>query len=163
MVIVDEFNAGITGGVDTHLEVHVAAALDPIGGLLGVESFEAGRVGEDKLITWLASFGPVNLVGVEGSGSYGAGLARRLQVAQITVVEVYRPNRQARCRSGKTDPLDAVEAARAAQGGRALGPGQDQRRERGSHPSVVSRSSQCPLCPNQSVEPDPPSRVHCAR
>ncbi len=47
MVIVDEFSAGVTGGVDTHLEVHVAAALDPIGGLLGVESFEAGRAGED--------------------------------------------------------------------------------------------------------------------
>lgn len=56
MVIVDEFNAGITGGVDTHLEVHVAAALDPIGGLLGVESFEAGRAGEDKLITCLRAF-----------------------------------------------------------------------------------------------------------
>ena len=72
MVIVDE--AGVTGGVDTHLEVHVAAALDPIGGLLGVESFETGRAGEDKLIAWLMSFGLVALVGVEGTGSYGAGL-----------------------------------------------------------------------------------------
>ena len=121
MVIVDEFNAGITGGVDTHLEVHVAAALDPIGGLLGVESFEAGRVGEDKPITWLRALGPVSLVGLEGTGSYGAGLARRLRAAEIDVVEVDRPNRQARRRHGKTDPLDAVEAARAAQGGRALG------------------------------------------
>lgn len=121
MVIVDEFSAGITGGVDTHLEVHVAAALDPIGGLLGVESFEAGRAGEDKLITWLQSFGPVAVVGVEGTGSYGAGLARRFRIAEIDVVEVDRPNRQARYRHGKTDPLDAVEAARAAQGGRAVG------------------------------------------
>ena len=121
MVIVDEFNAGVTGGVDTHLEVHVAAALDPIGGLLGVESFETGRAGEDKLIAWLMSFGLVALVGVEGTGSYGAGLARRLRAAEIEVVEVDRPNRQARRRHGKSDPLDAVEAARAAQGGRARG------------------------------------------
>jgi transposase len=121
MVIVDEFSAGVTGGVDTHLEVHVAAALDPVGGLLGVESFESGRAGEDKLIAWLVSFGPVARVGVEGTGSYGAGLARRLRAASIDVVEVDRPNRQARHRRGKSDPLDAVEAARAAQGGRALG------------------------------------------
>ena len=121
MVIVDEFSAGVTGGVDTHLEVHVAAALDPIGGLLGVESFEAGRAGEDKLVAWLVSFGPVARVGVEGTGSYGAGLARRLRAAEIDVVEVDRQNRQARRRHGKSDPLDAVEAARAAQGGRAVG------------------------------------------
>ena len=121
MVIVDEFNAAVTGGVDTHLEVHVAAALDPLGGLLGVESFEAGRAGEDKLISWLQSFGPVVVVGVEGTGSYGAGLSRRLRIAEIDVVEVDRPNRQARHRHGKSDPLDAVEAARAAQGGRAVG------------------------------------------
>ena len=120
-VIVDEFSAGVTGGVDTHLEVHVAAVLDPVGGLLGVESFEAGRAGEDKLITWLKAFGPVALVGVEGTGSYGAGLARRLRAVEIEVVEVDRPNRQARYRHGKSDPLDAVEAARAAQGGRAVG------------------------------------------
>jgi transposase len=111
----------VTGGVDTHSEVHVAAVLDPIGGLLGVESFEAGQAGEDKLVVWLTSFGPVAQVGVEGTGSYGAGLARRLRAAEIEVVEVDRPNRQARRRQGKTDPLDAVEAARAAQGGRALG------------------------------------------
>jgi transposase len=87
----------------------------------GVESFESGRAGEDKLIAWLVSFGPVTRVGVEGTGSYGAGLARRLRAAGIEVVEVDRPNRQARHRSGKSDPLDAIEAARAAQGGRALG------------------------------------------
>jgi transposase len=121
MVIVDQFSAGVTGGVDTHLEVHVAAALDGLGGVLGVESFESGRAGEDKLIAWLVSFGPVARVGVEGTGSYGAGLARRLRAAEIDVVEVDRPNRQARHRSGKSDPLDAIEAARAAQGGRALG------------------------------------------
>lgn len=121
MPAIVEAASGVTGGVDTHLDTHVAAALDPIGGLLGVESFEAGRAGEDKLVAWLRSHGPVVRVGVEGTGSYGAGLARRLAAAGIEVVEVDRPNRQVRRRQGKTDPLDAIEAARAAQGGRALG------------------------------------------
>jgi len=120
MVIVEGRRA-VTGGVDTHLDVHVAAALDEIGGLLGVESFEASRAGNDKLLGWLGSFGPVTRVGVEGTGSYGAGLARLLRTAGVEVVEVDRPNRQARRRQGKSDPADAVEAARAAQSGRAFG------------------------------------------
>src|SRR5215211_8744190 len=85
----------VTGGVDTHLDVHVAAALDDIGGLLGVESFEASRAGNDKLLAWLQSFGAVAQVGVEGTGSYGASLARSLRAANVKVVEVDRPNRQA--------------------------------------------------------------------
>src|SRR3954452_21190340 len=113
----------ITGGVDTHLDVHVAAALDDIGGLLGVESFEASAAGNDKLLGWLCSFGTVARVGVEGTGSYGAGLARFLRAADVDVVEVDRPNRQARRRTGKSDPADAVEAARAALCGRAQGAG----------------------------------------
>jgi transposase len=120
MTIVEGTRA-VTGGVDTHLDVHVAAALDEIGGLLGVESFEASRAGNDKLLGWFQSFGPVARVGVEGTGSYGAGLARLLRTAGMEVVEVDRPNRQARRRQGKSDPLDAVEAARAAQAGRAFG------------------------------------------
>jgi len=121
MTTIVEAARAVTGGVDTHLDVHVAAALDEIGGLLGVESFEATAAGEDKLACWLASFGPVTRVGVEGTGSYGAGLARHLAAVGVEVVEVDRPNRQLRRRQGKTDPLDAVEAARAAQAGRALG------------------------------------------
>jgi transposase len=120
MTIVERTRA-VTGGVDTHLDVHVAAALDEIGGLLGVESFEVSPAGSDKLLCWLQSFGPVGRVGVEGTGSYGAGLARWLRSAGVEVVEVDRPNRQARRRQGKSDPLDAVEAARAAQAGRAFG------------------------------------------
>jgi transposase len=120
MTIVEGRRA-VTGGVDTHLDVHVAAALDEIGGLLGVESFEASAAGNDKLLGWLGSFGPLVRVGVEGTGSYGAGLARYLRAAGVEVVEVDRPNRQARRRQGKSDPLDAVEAARAAQAGRAFG------------------------------------------
>jgi transposase len=121
MTIVSTDRRAVTGGVDTHLDVHVAAALDEIGGLLGVESFEASGAGNDKLLGWLQSFGPVARVGVEGTGSYGAGLARLLRTAGVEVVEVDRPNRQARRRHGKSDPLDAVEAARAAQSGRACG------------------------------------------
>ncbi len=111
----------ITGGVDTHLDVHVAAALDPIGGVLGVESFPATPSGYRDLADWLGGFGPVARVGVEGTGAYGAGLSRHLQARGIVVIEVDRANRQARRLAGKSDPVDAVEAARAAQGGRARG------------------------------------------
>ena len=108
----------ITGGVDTHLDVHVAAALDRNGGVLGVESFATTPGGYRDLYGWLVGFGDLTRVGVEGTGAYGAGLARFLQRAGVEVIEVDRPNRQARRRNGKSDELDAVEAARAALGGR---------------------------------------------
>lgn len=111
----------ITGGVDTHLDNHVAAALDAIGGTLGVESFAATPAGYRELLAWLASFGDVGRVGVEGTGAYGAGLARFLRAEGLEVIEVDRPNRQARRRAGKSDPADAVEAARGALSGRARG------------------------------------------
>ena len=120
MTIVDAARP-VTGGVDTHLDLNVAAALDPIGGLLAVEQFPATSSGHRRLLGWLAGFGPVTRVGVEGTGSYGAGLARYLRAAGVEVVEVDRPNRQARRRAGTSDPLDAVEAARAALSGRACG------------------------------------------
>jgi transposase len=109
----------ITGGVDTHLDAHVAAALDANGGVLGVESFPTTTDGFARLHTWLGSFGAVTQVGVEGTGAYGAGLARFLHRAGVRVIEVDRPNRQARRRHGKSDSIDAVEAARAALSGRA--------------------------------------------
>ena len=114
-----EATRGVTGGVDTHLDVHVAAALDPLGAVLGSESFATRPAGYQSLLAWLESFGDVTKVGVEGTGSYGAGLARFLRRAKIKVIEVDRPNRAERRRSSKSDPLDAVEAARAALGGRA--------------------------------------------
>ena len=113
----------ITGGVDTHLDTHVAAALDSIGGVLGVESFLATPDGYAQLFEWMSGFGPVTRVGVEGTGAYGAGLARFLRRADVEVIEVDRPNRQARRAQGKSDPADAVEAARAALSGRAHGLG----------------------------------------
>jgi transposase len=111
----------ITGGVDTHLELHMAAALDHIGGLLGVETFPATAAGYRQLLSWMTTFGTVVKVGVEGTGAYGAGLARVLRLAGIEVIEVDRQNRQARRSQGKSDPADAIEAARAAQSGRACG------------------------------------------
>ena len=120
MTIVEERTA-VTGGVDTHSEVHVAAALDPVGGLLGTREFPATAAGYASLLGWLGKFGDVALVGVEGTGSYGAGLARYLAARGVRVVEVDRADRQDRHRNGKSDPLDAVSAARAALSGRASG------------------------------------------
>jgi transposase len=111
----------VTGGVDTHADLHVAAALDPIGGLLGVAEFPATSAGYARLLGWLGGFGTVRLVGIEETGSYGAGLARHLAAAGVRVVEVDRSDGQDRHRAGKSDPLDAVSAARAAQSGRAAG------------------------------------------
>ena len=116
-----EAPVGITGGVDTHLDTHVAAALDPLGRLVGTESFDADAAGYKALLSWLETFGQVDKIGVEGTGSYGAGLSRFLRRRGVEVIEVNRPNRQARRNHGKSDPLDAVEAARAALGGRASG------------------------------------------
>ena len=111
----------IVGAVDTHLDVHVAAAIDANGGLLGVRSFPTTPAGYHALASWLGAFGPIERVGVEGTGTYGAGVARHLAAAGITVVEVDRPNRQERRRNGKSDELDAIEAARAALSGRGRG------------------------------------------
>ena len=111
----------VVGGVDTHSEVHVAAAVDHVGGLLGVESFSTTRTGYRQLVSWLRSHGELVLVGVEGTGSYGVGLSRYLTRAGVAVVEVDRPNRQTRHRKGKSDPVDAVTAARAALSGTASG------------------------------------------
>jgi transposase len=119
MTIVDR--AVVCGGVDTHLETHVAAALDGIGGVLGIESFSTTEAGYEQLLEWLGGFGPVGRVGVEGTGSYGTGLARFLAERGVDVVEVDRPNRQLRHRRGKSDPTDAVAAAQAALSGQATG------------------------------------------
>jgi len=111
----------VTGGVDTHADVHVAAAVDANGGVLGVEMFATTPSGYAELADWLAGFGELVRVGVEGTGAYGAGLARFLRTRDVTVIEVDRPNRQARRRQGKSDTIDAIEAARAAPSGRASG------------------------------------------
>jgi transposase len=121
MTIVENRTITVTGGVDTHLDFHVAAAIDSNGGVLGVETFDTTTGGYRQLVAWLADFGTISLVGVEGTGSYGAGLTRHLTGKGIRVVEVDRPNRQARHRAGKTDAIDAISAARAALTGTAIG------------------------------------------
>lgn len=111
--------AEVFGGVDTHKDVHVAAAVDAAGRLLGTAAFAVGKQGYEQLAGWLQSWGALGRVGVEGTGSYGAGLARHLAAVGVEVVEVNRPNRQMRRRLGKTDTVDAEAAARAALSGDA--------------------------------------------
>ena len=110
----------IVGGVDTHADTHVAAAVDANGGILGIESFPADQAGFEELLGWFTSHGEIEVVGVEGTGSWGVGLARFLHDHEISVVEVDRQNRQNRRRVGKSDATDAVAAARAALSGSAL-------------------------------------------
>lgn len=111
----------ITGGVDTHKDTHTAAALDESGRLLGVIELPASNRGYRQLHEWLGKFGAVASIGVEGTGSYGAGLSRYLRKKSVHVVEVNRPNRQMRRQRGKSDPADAEAAALAALGGQATG------------------------------------------
>ena len=109
----------IVGGVDTHADTHVAAAVDANGGVLGIESFPADHDGFEALLGWLTSHGEIQVVGVEGTGSWGVGLSRFLRSHGVTVVEVDRQNRQNRRRVGKSDATDAISAARAALSGSA--------------------------------------------
>ena len=111
----------VTLGVDTHADFHVAAVIDPLGRHLGQASFDTTAAGFKALLAWAATFGTITLAGVEGTGAYGAGLARFLTAEHITVVEVDRPDRKTRRDQGKSDPIDAYAAARAAASGRASG------------------------------------------
>ena len=111
----------VTGGVDTHADAHVAAVIDEVGRVLGTESFPAEEKGYAALLRWLQRHGELARVGVEGTGSYGAGLARHLSAHGVEVIEVNRPNRQTRRRRGKSDPTDAEAAARAVLSGEAQG------------------------------------------
>lgn len=114
-----EAQVTVYGGVDTHEELHVAAVIDDVGRVLGSETFQATALGYRRLGRWLEGHGRVAKVGVEGTGCYGAGLARSLTGHGFEVVEVNRPNRQLRRRRGKNDTVDAEAAARAALNGDA--------------------------------------------
>jgi transposase len=109
----------VTGGVDTHKDTHVAAAKDGMGRVLGTQPFPATAAGYHELLEWLHGWGTVVAVGVEGTGSYGAGLARYLADHHVRVVEVNRPDRAKRRQKGKSDPQDAINAAAAVQSGDA--------------------------------------------
>lgn len=107
-------------GVDTHKDEHVAVALDGVGGRLGEFTLAATPAGYDQLIAWSGALGPVAVFGVEGTGSYGSGLARSLRRHSLKVIEVSRPPRKGeRRRSGKSDTIDAEHAAREVLAGKA--------------------------------------------
>ncbi len=110
-MMADDARPAVYGGVDTHADVHVAAAVDQAGRVLGTASFPACGPGYAELLGWLRGHGVLARAGVEGTGSYGAGLARHLAAAGVPVLEVTRPDRQRRRRHGKSDPVDAVSAA----------------------------------------------------
>ncbi len=107
----------ITVGVDTHADVHVAVALDQVGIRLGERHIPTTEAGYDEIERWALELGPVDAFGVEGTGSYGAGLARLLRRRGHRVVEVNRPDRSTRRQRGKSDPIDAEIAARAVLAG----------------------------------------------
>jgi transposase len=106
-------------GVDTHGEVHVACAIDELGRHLATTHFPTTPKGYRTLLDWARGLGEVEAFGVEGTGCYGAALARFLSAQGRVVFEVNRPDRQARRRRGKSDPVDAEAAARAVQAGQA--------------------------------------------
>jgi transposase len=112
-------------GVDTHLDFHVAVALDHLGRRLGEASVPTTPKGYQKLLRWAEGFGPVRCAGVEGTSSYGAGLARYLRARGIEVLEVERPERRRRGSrrnlQKKSDPSDAEAAARAVLAGESSG------------------------------------------
>ncbi len=116
-----EVTRAVTGGVDTHGQTHHAAVLDPLGRQLGDREFPTTPAGYRNLHRWLAGHGELERVGVEGTGSYGAALARYLTDEGVHVLEVDRPDRKARRAQGKSDPLDAYSAARAVLSGAATG------------------------------------------
>lgn len=107
--------AKVIAGVDTHADTHHVAVVDAAtGGVLGDKKFPTGRAGYAALLAFVCTFGQVVRFGVEGTNSYGAGLSRYLRAAGHTVAEVVRPNRAERRLRGKSDPLDAITAARTA-------------------------------------------------
>lgn len=111
------FGHTVVGGVDTHLDMNVAAVPGSTGALLGTAGFPATLGGHAQLLRWMRSFGDLAVVGVEGTGNYGAGLARFLLAEGARVVEVARPDRRARRLRGKSDTFDAENAGRAVLSG----------------------------------------------
>ena len=117
----------VTVGVDTHLDEHVAVALDHLGRRLGVLTVPTTHAGYTSLLRWAEGLGKLERVGIEGTGSFGAGLARSLREKDVEVLEVGRPKRRDQHRSGKSDPIDAELAARAVLAGTAVGEAKDTR------------------------------------
>ncbi len=104
-------------GVDTHKYIHVAAVMDSIGGILATLTVPTDTAGFKQLLEWARSFGKIVAFGIEGTGSYGAGLTSFVRRNGHKVVEVSRPDRRLRRLNGKSDTLDAENAARAVLAG----------------------------------------------
>lgn len=107
----------VVGGVDTHKDLHVAAVVDENDEVLGTQSFATTRQGYKLMLTWMRTFGALQRIGVECTGSYGAGLLRYMQAAGVPVLEVTAPDKFDRRRRGKNDDFDAESAAHAAFAG----------------------------------------------
>lgn len=154
----------LVAGVDTHQDSHTVAAVDVTGRLLATETFPATAAGYAALLSWLAGRGTVRAVGIEGTSSYGSGLAEFLHARGVDVVEVDRPDRATRRRHGKPDPVDAEAAARAVLTGRATG---TPKRHRGPVESIrvlrVARSSaRDALRPDLAAAGDPSTATKIA-
>jgi transposase len=111
----------VTLGVDTHSDTHHIAAIDELGRQLGDAGFAATPAGYRELLDWATGQGQITAFGVEGTGAYGAALARFLRTAGHRVIEVDRPDRKLRRHRGKSDPIDAYAAAVAVASGAATG------------------------------------------
>ena len=114
---VNEGTRRIVGGVDTHKDLHVAAVVDEQDRVIETRSFATTRQGYRQMLAWMRAFGDLQRIGVESTGSYGAGLLRFMQQAGIAVLEVTTPDKQDRRKRGKNDDLDAQNAAHAAFAG----------------------------------------------
>ena len=111
----------VVGGIDTHKDLHMAAVADRDDGrLLETKDCSTTRAGYRALLRWMRQHGALESVGIEGTGSYGAGIMRFLNAAGVTTHEVDRPDRSDRRRRGKSDAVDAEMAARAVISGRRL-------------------------------------------
>jgi transposase len=114
-----ERSAGrIVGGVDTHKDLHVAAVVDELDRVLASQCFATTRDGYKQMLAWMGAFGSLQRVGIEATGTYGAGLLRYMQKAGIEVLEVTTPDKHDRRKRGKNDDLDAQNAAHAAFAGK---------------------------------------------
>jgi transposase len=116
-----ELDCEVIGGVDTHGHTHHAAVIDAIGRHVADREFPATAAGYQQLHAFLSAHGTVLAVGVEGTGAYGAELARHLAREGVSVIDVDRPDRKTRRMKGKSDPIDAYAAATAVASGRATG------------------------------------------
>jgi transposase len=108
----------IVGGVDTHKDLHVAAVVDELDRVLASQCFATTRHGYKQMLAWMRAFGSLQRVGIEATGTYGAGLLRYMQKAGVEVVEVTTPDKHDRRKRGKNDDLDAQNAAHAAFAGK---------------------------------------------